>query len=209
MYMPLELSQAMHGAENRLTGISVMLTKTSDLEKVKTSLENSIDRDRYEVMSWKQMMPEMDQFIEADSTGHYIIIGILYFIISFGLFGTLLMMTFERTHEFGILVAIGMKKRLLAFMLLLESLMIALIGCFGGIIAGIVLVKWFTTHPIYFTGALQEVYEEYGIEPIIYFSAHEKIFITQTLIVLLLSSLLAFYPGLKVMKLKPVKALNS
>ena len=209
VYMPLKQSQYMHGAENRLTSVSVMLDKATNLEKLKQSIQESIDSDTYEVMSWKEMMPEMDQFIEADSTGHNIIIGILYFIISFGLFGTLLMMIFERKHELGILIAIGMKKHLLALVLLLESIMISLIGCFTGVIAGILLIKWFTIHPVHFTGELKEVYEDYGIESIIYFSSHEKIFIVQTLIVLLLSILLAFYPGYKVMKLKPVEAITS
>ena len=88
IYMPLQASQYLYGAENRLTSLSIMLGKTSDLESSKRAVENTIDIEAYEVMTWKQMMPEMDQFIEADSAGHYIIIGILYFIISFGLFGT-------------------------------------------------------------------------------------------------------------------------
>ena len=209
VYMPLQQSQNMFGAENRLTSVSVMLDKSTDLEKLKHSLQQTINSDTYEVMSWKEMMPEMDQFIEADSTGHYIIIGVLYFIISFGLFGTLLMMIFERKHELGILIAIGMKKQLLALVLLLEAIMISLIGCITGVIAGFLVIKWFTAHPIHFTGELKDVYEDYGIESILYFSSHEKIFIVQTLIVLLLSVLLACYPGYKVMKLKPVEAINS
>ncbi|WAC02481.1 ABC transporter permease [Lacinutrix neustonica] len=209
VYMPLQQAQYMHGATNRLTSVSVMLDKTTNLERVKQSLKESIDANAYEVMTWKEMMREMDQFIEADSTGHYIIIGILYFVISFGLFGTLLMMIFERQHELGILIAIGMKKHLLAFVLFLESIMITLLGCFTGVIAGFLVIKWFTAYPIHFTGELKEVYEDYGIESIIYFSSHEKIFIVQTLVVLLLSILLAFYPGYKVMTLKPVEAINS
>lgn len=209
VYMPIKQAQFMHGAENRLSSVSVILDKSKKLEKLKQSVQNSINPDLYEVMTWKDMMPELDQFIEADSTAHYIIVGVLYFIISFGLFGTLLMMIFERKHELGILIAIGMKKHLLAFILLLESAMISLIGCFTGIIAGFLVIKWFTAYPIHFTGELKEVYEDYGIESIIYFSSHEKIFIVQTLIVLLLSILLAFYPGYKVMKLKPVEAINS
>ncbi|TYP99003.1 ABC-type lipoprotein release transport system permease subunit [Tenacibaculum adriaticum] len=209
VYMPLQQSQYMHGADHRLTSVSVMLDKATNLKKLKQSLQGAINSDAYEVLSWKEMMPEMDQYIEADSTGHNIIIGILYFVISFGLFGTLLMMIFERKHELGILIAVGMKKRLLAFVLLLESIMISLIGCFAGVIGGMLTIKWFMVHPINLTGDLKKVYEEYGIEPIIYFSSHEKIFITQTLVVLILSTLLAFYPGYKVMRLKPVEAINS
>ena len=208
VYLPLTQAQRMHGAENRLTALSVMLTRTADLEAARTAISSGLDLQAYEVMSWKEMMPDLDQFIEVDSAGDYIFIGVLYFIISFGLFSTLLMMTFERTREFGILVAIGMKKRLLAQILLLESLMISLMGCLGGVVAGILGVSWFLSHPIHFTGTLKEVYEQYGIEPVIYFSAHEKIFVVQTLIVLGLSLAVALYPGWKVMRLKPVDALN-
>nr|WP_288934638.1 ABC transporter permease [uncultured Allomuricauda sp.] len=209
IYMPLQASQYLYGAENRLTSLSIMLGKTSDLESSKRAVENTIDIEAYEVMTWKQMMPEMDQFIEADSAGHYIIIGILYFIISFGLFGTLLMMTFERNREFGILIAIGMKKRLLAYVVLLESIMISLMGCLMGVLAGILIVHLFTENPVQFSGSLREVYEDYGFEPIIYFSGHIRIFITQTLIILVLAILLALYPGFKILWLKPVDAINS
>lgn len=209
VYMPLKQAQYMHGAENRLTSVSVMLNKTANLERLKEDLQISISAQMYEVMSWKEMMPEIDQFIEADSTGHYIIIGILYFIISFGLFGTLLMMVFERKHELGILIAIGMKKTQLALVLIIESIMISFIGCFTGVIGGVLVVKWFTINPIHLTGELKEVYEDYGIESVIFFSNQETIFIVQSLIVLILSVVLAFYPGFKVMKLKPVEAINS
>lgn len=209
VYMPLKLSQYMCGAENRLTSISLMLDKKNNVERSKRSIQNSLDLEKYEIMSWKEMMPELYQFIEVDSSGHYIIIGILYLIISFGLFGTLLMMIFERKHELGILIAIGMKKHLLAMVLLLESVMISIIGCLAGVIGGVLVVKWFTAYPIHLTGEIKQVYEEYGIESIIYFSSDEKIFIVQTLIVLLLSIILAFYPGFKVLRLKPVEAINN
>ncbi len=208
VYLPLTQAQQLHGAENRLTALSVMLTRWANLDDTRNAIASSLDRQSYEVMSWKEMMPDLDQFIEVDSAGHYIFIGILYFIISFGLFSTLLMMTFERTREFGILIAIGMKKRLLTMMLLLESLMISLMGCLIGVAAGILGVSWFIRHPVKFTGSLKEAYEQYGIEPVIYFSAHEKIFVVQTLVVLSLTLFVTLYPGWKVMRIQPVDALN-
>jgi len=208
VYMPIKQAHFMYGAENRLSSISIMVDDKKHLEGLKRSLIKSIDSTTYEVMTWKEMMPELDQFIEVDSSGHYIIIGVLYIIISFGLFGTLLMMMFERKHELGILVAIGMKKRLLASILLLESIFISLIGCIAGIIGGVLIIKWFTKYPIHLTGKVKQVYEDYGIESILYFSNQEYIFIAQTMIVLALSILLAFYPSYKIIKLKPIEAIN-
>ena len=209
VYLPLQQAQYMHGAENRLTALTIVPIKVSRLNDLKSQILKNIDTSRYEVMTWKEMIPELNQFIEADSAGHYIIIIILYAIISFGLFGTLLMMTFERIHEFGILIAIGMKKRSLAYILLMESLMISLIGCLAGIVGGILVVNWFVHNPVYFTGDVKDVYENYGIEPFLYFSDSPKIFMVQALIILILSGIMAFYPVFKMMALKPVEAINS
>ena len=58
----------------------------------------------------KLMINQMD----ADSKSGMIMIIILYLVIAFGIFGTVLMMTAERRREFGVLVAIGMQKSKLA-----------------------------------------------------------------------------------------------
>lgn len=54
-----------------------------------------------------------------------IIVGVL------GVMNTMLMTVFERTHEIGILLAVGWKRRRIVYMLLCES---ALLGLLGGIV---------------------------------------------------------------------------
>ena len=76
--------------------------------------------DGYEVMTWKQMIPELDQLFQAKMAQNVIMSGVLYLVIAFGIFGTILMMLNERLHEFGILIAIGMKKSLLAGVVVME-----------------------------------------------------------------------------------------
>ena len=51
-------------------------------------------------------IPNEEYLVERN----YIVYFILYMIIAFGIFGTVLMMTKEREYEFGILVAIGKSK---------------------------------------------------------------------------------------------------
>ena len=61
-------------------------------------------------MSWQQMSPELNQFIRGEEAENVIFQVILYLLIGFGIFGTILMMTLEREREFGIMVAVGMRK---------------------------------------------------------------------------------------------------
>lgn len=208
IYLPLKMCQYIYSAENMLSSISVMLDDSGDLNSVKKSMTNALDTSSFEVMTWKEMMPEMDQFIEADSAGNEITIGILYLIIAFGIFGTLLMMTAERRHEFGILIAIGMKKHLLAFIVVAELILMAFIGALTGMLAGIPLIAYFYHNPIRFSGELEEVYRRFGFEPIIPMSTDASIFFTQATIVFCITLALAIYPCIAIFKLKPIEAIT-
>lgn len=208
VYLPLGYGRKVFSADSLLTSLSIMIPSAYDLGTYYEKVRSAVDTNRYEVMTWKEMMPDLNQFIEADSAGHYITISILYLVISFGLLGTMLMMTRERTREFGILIAIGMKKRILAGSVMIEVLIISLLGALSGIAAGIPVIAWFQYHPIRFTGQLGEAYKRYGFEPIMYFSNEPHIFTTQALIVFSITLLLTFYPFIKILHLKPVEAIN-
>lgn len=102
-------------------------------------------------MNWKQMLPDLVDAQKTDAAGNYIILVVLYGIIAFGIFGTILMMTVERKYEFGVQLAIGMKRKYLAFIVWLETAIIALIGSVLGIIGSLPLVYYFHVNPLNFS----------------------------------------------------------
>jgi putative ABC transport system permease protein len=159
-------------------------------------------------MTWKEMMPDIENHIRADSAGFYIWTGILYLIIAFGIFSTLLMMTTERKYEFGMLVAIGMKKIRLGMMLLSEALLITIMGTLTGILMGVPLVWYFRYRPIRFKGQVARAYEQFGFEPIFPAVFEANIFITQALIVFILAFIIGLYPIWSVSRIDPVKAMK-
>ncbi|MEZ4687418.1 MAG: FtsX-like permease family protein [Bacteroidia bacterium] len=67
----------------------------------------------------RSMMPDLVQLIEGDRSGGIIFMYVLYLIISFVIFGTVLMMMEERKFEFGVINAIGMSRRNLEGMIIL------------------------------------------------------------------------------------------
>ena len=207
--MPLPLMQEMYGAEGRLTSLSVMMKEGEDLAELKEKIRPLVDPEQYELLDWKQMMPELDQLIEGDQAGGFFVIGILYLVIAFGVFGTILMMTRERMHEFGILVAIGMKKRLLASVVLMETFLITLIATLAGMAGSLPVILYFKKHPLRLSGELQKVYDRYGIEAVIPFSDKSGIFTEQATVVFILAILLSLYAVRKVMKLNAIEAIRS
>lgn len=207
--MPLQLMQKMYGTEHLITSQSIMLSKEADLASIKESIVASVDSSKYEVMDWKQMLPELDQIIEGDQAGDYIVIGILYLVIAFGIFGTIMMMIRERMHEFGILVAVGMKKHLLSFVVVVESFLIAFMATIAGMAAALPVILWLKAHPIHLSGEIQKIYDRYGMEAIVPFSSHPQVFIEQALIVFVIAFFLSLYAAQKIFLLKPIEAIQT
>jgi ABC-type lipoprotein release transport system permease subunit len=104
-----------------LSSVSIMLHKPSRLEQTINELKISLG-DEYEVISWRKMLTEIVQAIQSDNAGGIIMLAILYIIIAFGIFGTVLMMTMERRKEFAVMVAIGMRRGKLAKVVLSETI---------------------------------------------------------------------------------------
>lgn len=207
VYLPIDVAQEFYGAENRLTSWALLLDNPKSVDKVVRNLKQDLGSD-YEVMNWEEMMPELVQLIEADRGGGVLMMGILYLIIAFGMFGTVLMMTAERKYEFGVLTAIGMKKRLLAATVSIESILISIMGVIGGAIGSLPFVYYLNHNPIYLGDEMADAYAEFGMEAVFPAAIDPAIFWEQAIIVLIFAAFVAIYPAVKVMQIKPVEAMR-
>ncbi|MBL6448084.1 ABC transporter permease [Fulvivirga sp. 29W222] len=207
LFMPLHTAQEFYSAPDLVTSYVLGLKSDKYLGSTVSKLRH-ISGETYEVMSWKELLPDVDQHIKMDKGSMSIILGILYLLICFGIFGTMLMMMVERRYEVGMLVAIGMKKGILAMLFLTESIFTVIIGSVAGLSCSIPLVYYLKEHPIRIGGEMAETYERFNFEPIFPASTDPSIFITQGLIVVSIGLLLSMYPVITVFKIDPVKAMK-
>jgi len=207
VYLSLDYSQWLYAAPNRVTTLSIMIDEAKKINEVHAAVSNLFD-EKYEVMMWSELMPELVQSIEVDNAGGIIMLGILYVVIGFGIFGTVMMMTAERTREFGILISIGMKKWRLSYVSFLESLFLSFIGVLAGIIVSIPILYYLKQNPIPLTGEMADVMLKFGLDPIIPFRFAANIFVDQFLTVLVIAMISALYPLSYIRKLNPVKAMK-
>ena len=208
--MPLPQAQDFYGAgTDQYTSLVMHIQDKEVVPEVMSELKNQLDDELYEVMDWEEMMPELIQAKNLDTAGANIMLLILYIIISFGIFGTILMMTKDRFYEFGILISIGMRKGKLMFMTWMEIVLIGILGSLMGIAASMILVKYLEVNPIRLTGEFASVYETYGMEPLMPADFNIPLFLTQALIVFLITTFMATYPAYTLWKLQPVEAMKS
>ena len=207
LFVSLAEAQVLYGAEGMLTSYVLALENPKFMASTADIVRTDLG-DAFETMTWEEMMPEVIQHIRTDKGSMYIIQGILYMLICFGIFGTLMMMMVERKYEMGMLVAIGMKKVRLMQLLMMESVLTIFSGCLLGISASIPIVYYLYKYPIRFKREMAKVYEEFGFEAIFPASMDRSIFINQGLIVLSLGILLSLYPITKVARLDAVKSMK-
>jgi ABC-type lipoprotein release transport system permease subunit len=208
VYLPLSIAQSFYSMEGKVTSLVVDIKKVKHLDRIAFDLSHKLNSGRFEVMTWKEMLVELYQQYISDEGGGKIFLGLLYLIIGFGIFGTVMMMTAERAREFGVLVAVGMKRIRLVVLICCEMFFIALIGVIAGMVVSVPVVAWFHFHPIQLSGAYAETMEVYGMEPVIPVLWQSDYILFQGLVVFILTLVAITYPIMSVGRLNVIKALK-
>jgi ABC-type lipoprotein release transport system permease subunit len=184
-------------------GYSGLLITLKDESKLGESMDEvkQIAGD-HEVMSWRFTMKRTLQTAESDKAFTKIILFILYLIVGFGIYGTVIMIANERQREFRTMISLGMSRRRLQAVVALEILTMTFIGLFGGLALTLPVALFFHFHPIKIGGEMGQMFLDMGIEPIIPFSIKSHLFIKQLLIVLILTTVALIHPIRNIRKLK-------
>ena len=210
VYLPLDICQYLYNAGGNLTSLALAVVDNED-EAIDETIQriNGLVSGEQRVIGWREMNELMVSQMDADNKSGMIMIGILYLVIAFGVFGTVLMMTAERRREFGVLVAIGMQKKKLASVMSLEMLLIGFLGIVVGSVVASVIILYGVNHPLIFKGEMAKMFEEYGMEPMMAFQGIDFYFAWQVFIVAIMVFLALMYPVRKIFGMKVVNALRA
>jgi len=209
VYLSISEAQSFFSTGNQFTGLIFDLNNIDDVADVEQTITETINLDEYEVMNWEVMNKELLQMIETDNAGGVIMIGILYLVIAFGIFGTVLMMTNERIREFSVMVSVGMQKRKLALVIIVELIFLTTIAVMAGILISLPVMFYYYYNPIEFTGDAVAAMKDFNFEPVIPMSLDVQIFIFQGIAISILMIIAMSYPTIKIMTLNIVKGLRS
>lgn len=206
--MSLSEAQWFYDLDNKLTSMAILLDDNKSSSAIENELASIIEDKNLAVLTWQTMLPDLIEMADMKYASTRIMILILYAVIAFGMFGTFLMMTAERIREFGILLAVGMKRRLLQATTFLEVLLLSGMGVIMGLLLSGLLITYFYYNPIDLGSNYDAIAESYGVEMTIEFAMEAGIFITQALAVIIVAFILSFYPLIVIGKTKPVRAIK-
>jgi ABC-type lipoprotein release transport system permease subunit len=207
-FVSLEDSRNLLGLGQGVTDLVVRVRNLKGLDGPARSLKKESAHLNLEILTWSEMAPILQQWMDFDEAFGYIFLLIVLVVIVAGILNTILMSSLERTREFGVMLALGTKNYQLAFMLGLEAVFLGLSGLAVGLILGLSSVGIFSRVGVPLGSGVKEAMASFFISDVIYpFLEWEHVF-SNGLVVFISCLLISLYPAWKVSRLRPVKALQ-
>ncbi|MCD4808398.1 MAG: ABC transporter permease [Methanosarcinales archaeon] len=179
--------------------VTTILVRGDDRERAQ-AISEKIDTLGYPASGWKETNPEIIQTLKMEGTSNAITLGLIIIIASFGIVSTLFMVVMEKTKEIGMLMAMGVSRRSILIIFVMESGILGLLGALMGVILGATL-------------AIQMGSFEYEMEVMagitsIPFVVRIQDAVIIVLFTFLLNLIAGIYPASRASKLKPVEAIG-
>lgn len=204
VYMNLKTAQSLLDGDNYVTEVVLKLTDKDEVALVMNHLENEIKHKmiNIEVHDWKYIGKRLLEIANYIKIGMRVWTTILFIAIMLGILNTFLMAVYERTHEIGILKAIGLKKERILSIFFMEAFLLAFMASLIGLFISLITVN---------------ILSVIGLPPMLDFlpkgeMVHPTInwvdTIISILIAIVVSSLAGLFPAWKAAKMNPMDALR-
>ena len=91
---------------------------------------------------WQALLPDVVQGIEIDRISAAFMYGAILILVSFSVINTFVMIVFERTREFGMLLALGMRPVQIMLQVQAEAFCMWVVGTLIGVVISGLLIGW-------------------------------------------------------------------
>jgi ABC-type lipoprotein release transport system permease subunit len=199
----------MRGAVHEVVALCQTL---NDVKPAQAAVQRAVDGidSRYplRVWNWEELIPGLLQGIKIDFFSGIIFYLIMVIVVAFSILNTFLMAVFERTREFGVMLALGVTHGRLTRLLLLESTFLCIVGMAVGITAGALVTLYFQQRGIHISGAA-DILKSYGLPEVLRPRLSWVTLISGPAVVFVVTFLTALYPALRARLLKPAEAMHA
>jgi putative ABC transport system permease protein len=190
--------------------LNEMALRANDIEQVpaiQQSLQSRFAAETTHIQSWREIQPELAYISDATWQINYLILIIILLALAFGILNTMLMAIFERVKEIGVLMAVGMSRRRIFVMIILETVFLSLTGATVGMVVSVCVV-FITNRSGINLSMFAQGLESFGISSVIYPSLEPRFYGTLSVMVIIAALLSALYPAIKALRLNPVEAIH-
>ena len=189
--------------------VVVSAEQLAQVPALKAELEARLPPDEDLVVhDWDTLQAGLRQMIQADISSAFFMYAVLVVLVAFSVLNTQLMSVLERTREFGIVLALGLRPGRLGSLVLLETALMGLMGAVLGILVGVLVTAWFSEHGLSYPG-LEELAAGFNLPGRMYPRLTPWSVLSGPLVVFAFTVLAAVYPALRLRRLEPVEAMRA
>jgi len=207
--MPLARAQQTFAFGDRANVIALGGESLPALEAATPAIASKIKRNGAELADWRMLEPSLRDSIVIKTVTSGLFYAVLVLVVVFIILNTLLMSVLERTREFGMLLALGMRPGLVGSTSWLEMVFLALVGAALGVGLGSAFALWIEHRGIDYPGGGGALLAQFGLPSRIYASLDPVSAFTAPGAILLGICLAGLIPFLHILRLKAVPAMRS
>jgi putative ABC transport system permease protein len=197
---------ALYGGGMLVHEIAILTTDIENVDLIKEKLSGISPA--ITVSTWRDLAPDAAMMNDFMIIYYLVFIGIVMFALAFGIINTMMMTILERTKELGMLMAIGMNRRRVFTMIMLETVFLTIVGAFAGMVTGWGLVKLLGNTGIHFA-SWGEGFEAIGFAATVYPVIKPAFFLFIIVMVIATALISSLWPARKALRLDPAEAIRT
>ncbi|EKO3784615.1 ABC transporter permease [Vibrio harveyi] len=191
--------------------IAILLTSNNDAElKQLLAFTHSIlspeSKGLLSVRPWQEIQPLLSTMMSTMDVSNQVMLVVFVLAMTLGIINIMLMSVFERTREFGVLMAVGMQKHKIRLLIVFETLFLGLSGCALGLLGSAIMLKVLSITGLSLAG-MAEGLGAYGVDTLLYprvsIAEYQMIIVA----IFVASLIAALYPARQILKHRPVDAM--
>tara|TARA_Y100001960_G_scaffold325285_1_gene407353 strand:+ start:748 stop:1980 length:1233 start_codon:yes stop_codon:yes gene_type:complete len=190
--------------------IAVLLKDASEIRNTIEQLNDMVSKAPWQgvvtVRDWQKIQPMLATMMSTMDVSNQVILIIFVIAMMFGIINIMLMSVYERTQEFGVLMAVGMQKHKIFVLLILETSMLGAAGALLGIFLSSVIIKALNHFGISLA-AMSDGLGAYGVDTLLRPRVSLEEYVMVLFIVVAASFIAAIYPARQILKQRPVDAM--
>ncbi|NIP43636.1 MAG: ABC transporter permease [candidate division Zixibacteria bacterium] len=205
-YLHLEDAQELLVLQNRIHEIAVICDNLDDVPGIATNIRAAINDSELDVATWKEFAKSFYRAMRADKEGMWIMLVVILIMVAVGVLNTVLMSVLERTHEYGVLRALGTAPGQVFRLVIIEVLIIAVAGIIVGCGLSYLINDALSAHGV----PLPEAFTYGGVEfKRMYTEVNLRSFYIPALSVVLSAFLVSIFPAVKAARIPPAQAMRT
>ena len=137
VFVGIEEAQRLFRMGGRVTGLELRLDDLERADAVKAALQARLDAGRFEVLTWYDLQKSLYDVMQLEKWAASLILLLIVVVAAFNIVGSLTMVVVEKRRDVGVLQAMGVSRRDVRRIFLLEGLLIGGIGAGVGLALGL------------------------------------------------------------------------